>query len=147
MAVGRCRCCAVQQHTKRRANVVEIPPYSFYLENDMSHTPGPWQISDDHGKRWIETLANDDTICEVHRRDTRVGRERDEQFHANARLIESAPDLLAQLKNLHRAYVNLLEAGHDRIISLGGDCDPVERMERDDPYLRAAKAVIAKATT
>lgn len=66
----------------------------------MSHTPGPWTISDDHGKRWIETLANDDTICEVHRRDTRVGRYRDCQFHANAHLIASAPDLLDALKEI-----------------------------------------------
>lgn len=70
------------------------------------HTPGPWTISDDHGKRWIETLANDDTICEVHRRNTRVGRDRDEEFHANAHLIESAPDMLAALEKAAQAMWN-----------------------------------------
>ncbi|HHA3865627.1 hypothetical protein AN449_02550 [Pseudomonas aeruginosa] len=75
----------------------------------MSHTPGPWQISDDHGKRWIETLANDDTICEVHRRDRNVGRDKDEQFHANSRLIESAPDLLEALEV---ALTSMLDSGY-----------------------------------
>lgn len=32
----------------------------------------------------------------------------------------------AALINLHRAYVRLLENGRDRILMLGGECDPVE---------------------
>lgn len=51
---------------------------------------------------------------------------------------------LDALRALYRAYVQLLESGRDRIVSLGGDCDPVERMESGDPALHAARAVIAK---
>ncbi|ANA73647.1 hypothetical protein [Pseudomonas aeruginosa] len=94
----------------------------------MSHTPGPWQISDDHGKRWIETLANDDTICEVHRRDRNVGRDKDEQFHANARLIAAAPELLEALQDLD---------------ALRGPFPPSD--EAVESAWRKASAVIAKA--
>lgn len=52
---------------------------------------------------------------------------------------------LSELKNMVRAYVRLLEAGKDRIESLGGDCDPVDRMEAGDSNLRTAKAAIAAA--
>lgn len=65
---------------------------------------------------------------------------------ANARLIIAAPELLDELKNLRRAYVNLLETGRDRILSLGGQCDDVTTMEASDPYLRDASAAITKAT-
>lgn len=52
-------------------------------------------------------------------------------------------ELLLALKDLRRAYVNLLESGRDRIVSLGGSCDPVDVMERNDPHLRRAAAAIA----
>lgn len=52
---------------------------------------------------------------------------------------------LSELKNMVRAYVRLLEAGKDRIQSLGGDCDPVDRMEAGDSNLTTAKAAIAAA--
>lgn len=52
---------------------------------------------------------------------------------------------LSELKNMVRAYVRLLESGKDRIQSLGGDCDPVDRMEAGDSNLRTAKAAIAAA--
>lgn len=52
--------------------------------------------------------------------------------------------LRGALKDLARAYVRLLESGRDRIISLGGDCDPVDVMERGDPYLRKANEAMAK---
>jgi hypothetical protein len=65
---------------------------------------------------------------------------------ANARLIAAAPELLAELRNLRRAYVSLLEGGRDRILELGGDCDPVSVMEASTPCLRNADAAIAKAT-
>src|SRR5690606_38354194 len=43
------------------------------------------------------------------------------------------------LRNLIRGYVNTLELGRDRIKDLGGDCDPIDLMEADDPHLRAAR--------
>jgi len=70
----------------------------------------------------------------------------EEEAEANAKLISAAPELLNELKSLYRAYVRLLEAGHDRILSLGGDCDPVDKMESEDQNLRSAQAAIAKAT-
>lgn len=69
-----------------------------------------------------------------------------EQQRANARLIAAAPDLLEALDSLIKGYVGLLEAGMDRITSLGGDCDPVPVMEQNDPWLRDARAAITKAT-
>jgi hypothetical protein len=50
------------------------------------------------------------------------------------------------LKDLTKAYVNLLEVGRDRIVSLGGDCDSVEKMETGDPVLAQARAVIQSLT-
>jgi hypothetical protein len=61
------------------------------------HTPGPWGVQDDHGRRYVETLkGNDDSICEVHRR-AKGGILSDAEFHANARLIAAAPELLRAL--------------------------------------------------
>jgi len=61
-------------------------------------------------------------------------------------LSAAAPELLAVLKGLRRAYVNLIESGRDRIIALDGTCDPVDVMEANDPWLREVTQVIAKAT-
>jgi len=54
-------------------------------------------------------------------------------------------DLLAALKMLYRSYVNLLEAGRDRIIELGGQCDAVDLMERADQSLINSRESIARA--
>lgn len=63
-----------------------------------AHTPGPWHIQDDHGKRWIETNGNDDTIAEIHRRRRMGSVYSCEEADANARLIAAAPDLLEALE-------------------------------------------------
>jgi len=55
-------------------------------------------------------------------------------------------ELLDGMKALYRAYVRTMEAGRDRIVDLGGECDSVERMEDSDPALIAARELIAKAT-
>ena len=50
----------------------------------------------------------------------------------------------AELQRLYHAYVNLLEIGRDRIISAGGSCDPVDRMEEGDPTLVRVRAFLAE---
>jgi hypothetical protein len=60
---------------------------------------------------------------------------------AEAAEAENA-NLREGLRQLIRGYVNTLENGRDRIVSLGGQCDPLEVMERDDPHLRAARALL-----
>ncbi|HHA2776621.1 TPA: hypothetical protein ACOD90_000911 [Stenotrophomonas maltophilia] len=49
---------------------------------------------------------------------------------------------LDDFKALYRAYVRLLESGRDRIIDLGGTCDPVDAMEANDVDLQAARRVM-----
>lgn len=49
---------------------------------------------------------------------------------------------LGPLRRLYEAYVRLLESGRDRIIDLGGSCDPVDVMERSDADLIEARALI-----
>lgn len=58
--------------------------------------------------------------------------------------VNNHDDLVKVLKKLSLAYVNLLETGRDRIISLGGSCDPVDVMESGDPSLRDVRAVLAR---
>lgn len=53
-------------------------------------------------------------------------------------------ELVGAQQNLIRAYVNLMEAGRDRIVFLGGECDTVDKMEASDPALREAKAALTK---
>ena len=51
--------------------------------------------------------------------------------------------LVSELKSLRRAYVTLLESGRDRILDLGGTCDPVDVMEAGNPHLASAVKAIA----
>jgi len=106
-----------------------------------SHTPGPWRIQQESvDTQWhIITAAGGRIMANIH---IETGNAMDA---ANARLIAAAPELLEALKRLARTYVSTMESGRDRIIALGGDCDPVDVMERGDPYLRIAKEAIAKA--
>lgn len=60
--------------------------------------------------------------------------------------MEQRDELLAALKMMNRAYVNLLHSGRDLIVMLGGACcDAVDAMEAADPSLKASRAAIAKA--
>ena len=109
----------------------------------VSHTPGPW---------WVERRVGDALqVNAKHRGEgssycvASVNHWEGDADRANARLIASAPELLTALKRLAHAYVSTMESGRDRIVALGGDCDPVDVMERGDPYLRIAKEAIAKA--
>lgn len=65
--------------------------------------------------------------------------------HDALRSAEAQRDeLLVALGKMNRAYVNLLESGRDRIVMLGGECDPVDVMEANDPNLRESRSAIAK---
>lgn len=48
-----------------------------------------------------------------------------------------------ELQALYQSYVRTLEIGRDRILALGGKCDPVDRMEEADPALIRARAALA----
>lgn len=68
--------------------------------------------------------------------------ERSEALDLVEKQFARSEELEKALKDLIRAYVNLLEIGRDRITSLGGTCDTVEKMETGDPWLIAAKAAL-----
>ena len=56
-----------------------------------------------------------------------------------------AERLRAALKDLYAGYVRTIEIGRERIVELGGDCDPVDRMVSGDPTLIAARAALLAA--
>lgn len=60
------------------------------------------------------------------------------------RQAEKIEALTAALQRLYRAYVSTLESGRLRILDLGGQCDPVDRMQSDDPNLREVRALLAE---
>lgn len=103
------------------------------------HTPGPWHVQDDHGKRWIETSGNDDTIAEIHRRNSKGSVYSCKEANANARLIAAAPDLLAALEYLLAAYVAEQHSEFDF------PNDEWSAEGRDDEYALKAMAAIARA--
>ena len=57
-------------------------------------------------------------------------------------LLDELDASKAMVRKLYQGYVNTLEAGRDRILALGGQCDSVEVMEEFDPVLRAARAFV-----
>jgi hypothetical protein len=50
--------------------------------------------------------------------------------------------LRQSLGSMIHAYVRLLECGRDRILDLGGQCDPLDVLEASDPWLRDARATL-----
>lgn len=54
---------------------------------------------------------------------------------------------IAKLRDMDRQYVLLMENGRDRIVFLGGDCDPLDMMERGSPVLIALRKFIAESVT
>lgn len=59
-------------------------------------------------------------------------------------LLAERDALREALADLVQGYVNTLESGRDRIVELGGQCDPVDAMEASDPYLLAARAALTQ---
>jgi hypothetical protein len=97
-----------------------------------THTPGPWIVSDN-------ALDPENTVLDG-KRGKRVGRYQicvangysSDEATANARLIASAPDLLAALQNLEA--------------TAPGDIDAETAEEYRRFVWRVARAAIAKAT-
>ena len=83
-------------------------------KQETSYTPGPWEVFDSHTGIYILDSAEQSAVCKI---------EWCLEDEANARLIASAPDLLAVLK---------------RLCSKAGACC-------DGGTWREARAVIAKA--
>lgn len=69
----------------------------------------------------------------------RICEEVDTEHELKMRVVR----LEAGLRRFRRAYVSLMETGRDRIVSLGGSCDPLEAMEAADPELRLIDAALA----
>ncbi|ULQ45935.1 hypothetical protein JN531_012580 [Flagellatimonas centrodinii] len=67
-----------------------------------------------------------------------------ERIDGNTPSADDVTEAVEVLRKLKRAYVGLIESARDRIINLGGDCDPVDRMTRDDPNLTEATVTLAK---
>lgn len=65
-------------------------------------------------------------------------------INSHDELVQINRELLAELKAMTKAYVNLLVAGKDHIESLGGDCDEVTYMAAHDVDLVHACSVIGK---
>lgn len=61
-------------------------------------------------------------------------------------LLDEVEGMRGELQRLYQGYVNMLELGRDRIIALGGTCDPVDVMEEGDPVLRSARAALGRST-
>jgi hypothetical protein len=99
---------------------------------DNHHPEGGYRL----GKTTNETYINAETRCTFRGWQARAAIAASQQAAPNADLVEL-------IRTLYRGYVNTLEGGRDKILDLGGDCDPVERMEADDPVLRKARAALA----
>lgn len=94
----------------------------------MNHTPGPWQITKDTTRGEFVTYTkvrdgHDGVIAVMHINED-----------ANARLIAAAPELLAALEAITKAYVELVES----------DYAPRWNAENDSEVI-SARAAIAKA--
>ncbi len=55
---------------------------------------------------------------------------------------EGVEALTNELRALYRHYVNMLESARDQIISHGGECDPLDVMEKRDPVLKRVREVL-----
>lgn len=137
--------------------------------SENKHTPEPWFWSEKHGEICFTSMYDDQSYgmsCPVDMEDESNSGRIIACVNACAGIptiwLESGTtgclqnvrterndyqkqrdELLAALEKMNRAYVNLIENGRDRIIDLGGKCDPLDVMERSDPNLKESRAVIA----
>ena len=104
------------------------------------HTPGPWSVGDkpgvwvgpvitaNSGKKGIAFVVGQTDSGWLGGYETSAGEDR---TNANARLIASAPDLLAALKLCKQALKNYIDSGYDE--------------EEDQEAYAAAMAALSKA--
>lgn len=62
------------------------------------HTPGPWNVAEDWAKTQLRVDSYDGCVAIISNHDE--GRQLDDKYPANARLIASAPDLLHAAEKL-----------------------------------------------
>ncbi len=122
------------------AQAVDLGPVRALLQRRIeqwrSHLPADPGAP---GTREIETKGEHD-----YNNDVRIYREGIAVMEEAVALIGQTVQAvdLGDFKALYRAYVRLLESGPDRIIDLGGSCDPVDVMEANDVDLQAARRVL-----
>lgn len=108
----------------------------------INHTIDGWPVCKDG-----EAIPNNKAmLAELHQLQARVKELEAINLGLTKTLLEEESEkarLVEALESLVRGYVNLLEAGAGRITSLGGDCDPVSIMERNDPWLRDARTALS----
>ncbi len=78
------------------------------------HTPGPWEMCYDKGATRDILSRKHGGICTIRR----AGRHTDATYHANARLIAAAPDLVREVVRL-RAGIEWFLARHNQEIDGG----------------------------
>ena len=96
----------------------------------MSHTPGPWEILTTNRKTYVVTNA----LSKPFVGQVIAGPTTCPDWESNARLIASAPDLLAALEAVTKDYVELVQS----------DYPPSWDVEKNSEVIAARKA-IAKA--
>jgi hypothetical protein len=98
-----------------------------------------------------DTALHDDLGGAGQRIYTTAGQGYEKRKYVRVDIAERVGVSKAQLEQTARAfkqlcnhYVWLMESGRQRILTLGGECDPVDVMERGDPYLRQAREALDK---
>ena len=119
------------------------------------HTPEPWYFEQDAGFCSEIYSDNGGSVCTFVEDPSPVDVDRilscvnacagmEDPAKEIAEMRMQRDELLEALDDLYKGYVFVLVAGRDRIIDLGGQCDPVDVMEIGDPRLASARAVINK---
>jgi len=106
---------------------------------ETKFTPGPWYYQEEpYDGSGVYLIGHDGlTVAEC----------RSFNPEADTRLIAAAPALYEALSDLIRSYEALVRTARDRIIDLGGDCDPAPRLIASDPALIEARSALILANT
>ena len=113
--------------------------------SDFKGTPGPWKwfTSNSHNRLSSLIFGQDGHVLYAYADGNgfpHIGCNKEDM-----KLIAAAPELLEALQEVVSAMEIILRVGHERIIELGGQCDPPEVMLKGHSEIARAKAAIAKA--